>query len=33
MGIMESADKIDQMIAEKMGFDGMLSGIRTDLFP
>ncbi len=28
----EKCRKLDQMIAEKMGFQGMLSGIRTDLF-
>ena len=36
-GDQETIDKIDPMIAKKMGFEtwiqGMLSGIRTDLFP
>ena len=32
-GDQETIDKIDPMIAEKMGFKSMLSGIRTDLFP
>ena len=32
-GDQETIDKIDPMIAEKMGFKAVLSGIRTDLFP
>ena len=31
-GDQETIDKIDPMIAEKMGFKAVLSGIRTDLF-
>ena len=31
-GDQETIDKIDPMIAEKMGFASLLSGIRTDLF-
>ena len=31
-GDQETIDKIDPMIAEKMGFEALLSGIRTDLF-
>ena len=31
-GDQETIDKIDPMIAEKMGFNELLSGIRTDLF-
>ena len=32
-GDQETIDKIDPMIAQKMGFKAVLSGIRTDLFP
>ena len=32
-GDQETIDKIDPMIAEEDGIQGMLSGIRTDLFP
>ena len=32
-GDQETIDKIDPMIAEKMGFRAVLSGFRTDLFP
>ena len=31
-GDQETIDKIDPMIAEKMGFKACLSGIRSDLF-
>ena len=32
-GDTDKVKKLDQLIAEKMGYDGLLSGVQADVFP